>query len=374
VENFDMITENGWPSCGPDMLDRSPIPGTTIVIPLQIGWPTRVMKAFAADFHVNVESLYNARGGTDEGGWTPTNSVSTSNHLGGTAMDLNWNDHPFRVLNGGFDDRKVKETRELLEWYEKTIFWGNDWDNPKDAMHFQMGYDTYQNDRVQDFINRKIQQDGFSTYRRGEKPPIPRKLVIPDAGGTFWSDVSHYQRVPIDDSYPFKIFSFRTNSGDLQDNLGVENARRSRELLDSGKLQLVIPYYFFRPGDSNCDLHRKVLEDGGLFNHPRTISMVDVEGDNEKVSGDNSWEINDEINRQRGWYANYFRVIGYLNPNADLGLWPTRNGVNLIIPQYGRTPGDINSIKNEQARRDAIAHQFTSSATDVAPWTGSKTD
>jgi hypothetical protein len=40
------------------------------------------MKAFAADYHVYIESLYN--GASDEVGWTPTNSVATSNHLGGT--------------------------------------------------------------------------------------------------------------------------------------------------------------------------------------------------------------------------------------------------------------------------------------------------
>jgi hypothetical protein len=70
------------------MLDRSPIPGIDLVIPLQKGQPSTVMKAFASDYHLFIESLYNSRGGTDEGGWTPTNSVATSNHLGGTAMDL----------------------------------------------------------------------------------------------------------------------------------------------------------------------------------------------------------------------------------------------------------------------------------------------
>ena len=83
-----MITENGWPQCSADQLDRSAIPGVDIVIPLRAGTPTTAMKAFAADYHLFVEPLQNSRGGTDEGGWTPTNSVATSNHLSGTAMDL----------------------------------------------------------------------------------------------------------------------------------------------------------------------------------------------------------------------------------------------------------------------------------------------
>lgn len=162
------MTENGWPACGPELLDRSAVPGTGIVIPLQRGIPSRIMKAFAADFHAYVESLYNARGGTDEGGWTPTNSVATSNHLGGTAMDLNWSDHPMGNALAGYTAAETAVVRELLAFYEGMIFWGNDWNSPKDSMHFQMGYNTYNNQaKCNDFIKRKIRADGFSTFRRG---------------------------------------------------------------------------------------------------------------------------------------------------------------------------------------------------------------
>ena len=56
-----MITENGWPSCTSNQLDRSPIPGTDIVLPLQQGQPALVLKAFAADLNWYVESAYNSR-------------------------------------------------------------------------------------------------------------------------------------------------------------------------------------------------------------------------------------------------------------------------------------------------------------------------
>lgn len=367
------FTENGWPSCGSDKLNRSFVPGTDIVIPLQDGIPNTIMKAFAAAFHAFVESLYNSRGGTDEGGWTPTNSVATSNHLGGTAMDLNWDDHPFQVLNAGFTLAKIAVIRELLAFFTidgiQLIWWGNDWDDPKDAMHFQMGYHTYDHQDVcLKFINKFIRPDGFSTFRRGAvQPGTPRKLVIPDAGGTTWCDVSEYQKTPIGSDYPYEVFSFRTNSGDKEDKLARENAKRALELLENGGLQIVIPYYFFRPGQANCDLHKEVLEASGLWNHPRTVTMVDVEGDAGSVSGDNSWEINDEINRLRGWYSNFSRVIGYLNSNADPGIWLTRGGINLVVPQYGRIPGDISTIRDSQVKIDAIAHQYTSSG-NVASW------
>ena len=176
-------TENGWYQVGADKLDRSPVPGTNIVIPLQAGIASRVLKAFAADFHAHVESLNNARGGTDEGGWTPTNSVATSNHLSGTAMDLNWSDHPFRVSYAGFDQAKINRMRELLAFYEGCIFWGQDWTSPKDPMHVQLNGGTYGTGKLEDFAARKIRPDGFSTFKRAGTPSTPPV--------TYWAEEGH---------------------------------------------------------------------------------------------------------------------------------------------------------------------------------------
>jgi putative chitinase len=52
------------------------------------------------------------------------------------------------------------------------MWWAQDWDDPKDCMHHQMGYDTWNNPRVADFIKRKIRPDGFSTFRRGDAPAV----------------------------------------------------------------------------------------------------------------------------------------------------------------------------------------------------------
>ena len=191
------MTENGWPACGPDLLDRNPVPGTNIVIPLQRGIPNTILKAFAADFHAYVESLNNARGGSDEGGWTATNSVPTSNHLGGTAMDLNWSDHTFRVSYAGFTQVEIAVLEELVGkkggnggWYEGMVFWGQYWSSPIDPMHFQMGYNTYNNiAKCNDFIKRKIRADGFSTFRRGGSGggTVPPVVVQP----SYWAEPGH---------------------------------------------------------------------------------------------------------------------------------------------------------------------------------------
>lgn len=162
-----MITENGWPSCSADGCEWTTVPGTTVSLQIQKGQPLAIMRAYAADYNEFVEPLRDA----DSASWTPTNSVATSNHLGGTAMDLNWNSHPFRVADAGYTPQMIATMRELLDFYEGTMFWSNDWDDPKDAMHHQMGYDTYGDPHTADFIARKIRPDGYSTFRRGGSAP-----------------------------------------------------------------------------------------------------------------------------------------------------------------------------------------------------------
>jgi putative chitinase len=166
-----MASENGWePShAGPDILEWITVPGTNVRLQLMKGRPSIIMRAYAADYNAFVEPLRDA----DSAGFTPTNSVATSNHLNGTAMDLNWNDHPFHVSYGGYNQQMIATMREILDFYENTMFWSQDWDSPKDCMHHQMGYDTWNNPRVQDFINRKIRPDGFSTFRRGGTSASP---------------------------------------------------------------------------------------------------------------------------------------------------------------------------------------------------------
>lgn len=155
------------------------------------------MPAYAADYNEHVEKLRDH----DSASWTPTNSVATSNHLNGTAMDLNWELHPFRVADAGFTPQMIDTMNELLEFYEGTMFWANNWDSPKDAMHHQMGYDSFNNPHTADFIKRKIRSDGFSTFRRGDTPAPPPSppaaaLILADAMGKTVGDERYAQLLP----------------------------------------------------------------------------------------------------------------------------------------------------------------------------------
>ncbi|AGU92318.1 lysozyme [Mycobacterium phage SargentShorty9] len=178
-------SSNGWPMLNSDECEWTKIPGTSVTLQIAKGQPLAILRAFAADFHAYVEPLRDA----DSACWTPTNSVPSSNHLSGTAMDLNWNTHPFQIPDAGFDSAKLARVRELLAFYEGMVFWGNDWTSPKDAMHFQLAsrrnggtFDTYGNPAVADFVARKIRADGFSTFRRGNAPVSAAPILAAATG------------------------------------------------------------------------------------------------------------------------------------------------------------------------------------------------
>ncbi|MFV8263509.1 peptidoglycan-binding protein [Mycolicibacterium peregrinum] len=133
-------SENGWRMCDRDECDDGAVPGTSLRLPIRRGIANLILKGWVAYYHREIESLSNSRGFTDEGSWTPTNDVATSNHLSGTAVDLNWSDHAFRVSYSGFTQAEIDRVRTGLRLFEGTIWWGQDWTSPKDPMHFQLNY------------------------------------------------------------------------------------------------------------------------------------------------------------------------------------------------------------------------------------------
>jgi len=167
------ISENGWRMCDANELDRGAVPGIpALKLPVRSGIATLILKGWVSWFHHNVERLDNARGFTDEGAWTLTNDVGNSNHLSGTAVDLNWSDHPFRVSYAGFTQAEINKTREGLKLFEGTIWWGQDWNSPKDPMHFQLNYP--EGDARNAAFATKL-RDGYLGIWNGQQvpPPLP---------------------------------------------------------------------------------------------------------------------------------------------------------------------------------------------------------
>jgi putative chitinase len=178
-----MPTENGWePHYAPaDLLEWVRVPGAEHVsLQFMKGWPSTVLRAFAADYNAYVEPLRNG----DSAAFTKTNSVRTSNHLNGTGMDLNWNGADGKTFRLGISESqaypgpKAQAVRDLLDFYTfeglQIVFCGGKW-SIRDWMHFQMNGNTWKNPKVLRFIEQRIRPDGFSTYKRGgtgTPPPV----------------------------------------------------------------------------------------------------------------------------------------------------------------------------------------------------------
>lgn len=136
-------SENGWRMCDINECDRMEIPGTGLRLWFRKGAANDIMRAWLSWFNANVESLNNpGRGYTDEGSYTDHNDVGNSNHNSATAADLNWSEHAFRVSYSGFTAAEIAKVRTGLRLFtykgQQMVWWGQDWQSPKDPMHFQL--------------------------------------------------------------------------------------------------------------------------------------------------------------------------------------------------------------------------------------------
>lgn len=165
---------------------------------------------------------------------------------------------------------------------------------------------------------------------------------------SFFADVSEWQRT-VDDTYPYPIFSFRSNDGTYRDRNFVENYRWACAAADAGRLACFVVYFYWRPDwaatvGTQVDM---VLAQGAP--HPKMISMIDVESGG-NPGGDQSDGINKSYWALAGWLGNLRRVIGYANGNDFNNMWPTRpNGLRMIGAGYGSNP----NLPGQ------IAHQYT---------------
>jgi D-alanyl-D-alanine carboxypeptidase len=130
------VSEDGWRMCDENECNWITVRGTDPPVSLEIrkGVATTILGEFAARFNEVIEPLRDP----DSACWTATNDVATSNHLAGTAMDLNWDSHPFHAA--GTFGNKLSKLRQLLEEFDGGVWWGGDWQDPIDEMHFQLNW------------------------------------------------------------------------------------------------------------------------------------------------------------------------------------------------------------------------------------------
>lgn len=133
-------SENGWRMCNRDECYIITLPNLAYMdtAPVRKGPAGLVLGAWAYWYDRNVPGEIVS----PTWGWSATNDVSTSNHLSGTALDINATQYPWggNVMQRKYPNR-VAAIREGLRLFEGLLFWGAEWSR-KDEMHFQMNAGT----------------------------------------------------------------------------------------------------------------------------------------------------------------------------------------------------------------------------------------
>lgn len=157
------VSENGWRMCNRDECDlvHIPDPFLTDSAPLRKGAPLVIIGAWLYWYDRNVEEIT-----SNVWGWSQTNDVGNSNHLAGTAVDINAPQYPWgsRVMPA---DRKAK-IREGQRLFEDVMFWGEDW-NRADQMHHQLHFP--EGDPRNDAFANKLLAGYLGIYKPGPTSP-----------------------------------------------------------------------------------------------------------------------------------------------------------------------------------------------------------
>ncbi|MDF3308705.1 M15 family metallopeptidase [Rhodococcus sp. T2V] len=131
-------SENGWPIVDTAEIVTVTVPGTTQQIELCRGDVATVLVGWMIWYHRNVEPIDRFKP-RDDWGFSWDNDVPNSNHLSGTAVDINATQYPWTRLTMPAD--RVAKVRAGLKLFEGCIFWGRDWARV-DEMHYQIGVDA----------------------------------------------------------------------------------------------------------------------------------------------------------------------------------------------------------------------------------------
>jgi hypothetical protein len=178
--------------------------------------------------------------------------------------------------------------------------------------------------------------------------------------GAVFTDTSYYQ-VPLNNSYPHGLVSFRSVDGTWEDPIFRTNLRQADTLIKNHRIISAIAYLVYRPGDQvPASVAFKQAVIAALGQIPRwLVAMIDAESWGGEIRGDQSVGLN----RLYALLAAMFggdprRVLGYANRGDFEALWPTRPPqMRTVIASYG---GSLPSFPN------LIAWQYTNGQYEVA--------
>jgi hypothetical protein len=170
---------------------------------------------------------------------------------------------------------------------------------------------------------------------------------------TLWADISQFQ-VDVNDAYPYRALSFRSNDGTYRDPHFVANKAWCDSAIARGRLDFYIVYVVYEP-DNEAWARTAISEIGKPSS--RLVVMIDLESWGGRISGDHSADINAGRTLLAQWLGSSPRVIGYGNAGDLDRIWPNRGNARIVLANYSGDP----------AFPGKIAHQYTSQAT-VAPF------
>ncbi len=174
---------------------------------------------------------------------------------------------------------------------------------------------------------------------------MPHREAV-DVTDTTYADVSEWQ-TPVDDSYPYRVLSIRSNDGTYRDRKWAQNYRWCVNACDSGRLVFFIVYFVWR---QNWQAAVDTLKSQVGTPHPRMVVMMDIESWQGQITGDQSDGINSAYWAVADWLGDPGRVIAYANTGDLRSLWPRR-------PQYVRLVGAGYPVNPNLPGQ--VAHQYT---------------
>ncbi|MCQ4120412.1 M15 family metallopeptidase [Rhodococcus tibetensis] len=138
-------SENGWRMCDHNETVTVKLVPASPGAPVRSGAAATILNAWLLWYHRNVEPVT-----SQVWGWSRDNAVPNSNHLSGTAFDINAPKYPWgaRTMPRVLIDR----VNRGLDLFEGTVYWGARWSRA-DEMHYQIGYPEGDR-RVQAFADR----------------------------------------------------------------------------------------------------------------------------------------------------------------------------------------------------------------------------
>lgn len=164
------ISENGWRMCDTAELDYSAVPGTSFKLGVRKGSPNMILKALIWRLN-KIEPMITSQIGC----YTATNSMENSNHNSATAIDYNWNKHPYQKWNTWPDraavDRIIADFRGIVEF-------GGNWTSPRDEMHFELHF--AEGHAGTEALATDLRNGLWGVFAPGQAPDDSTSTPIPD--------------------------------------------------------------------------------------------------------------------------------------------------------------------------------------------------